>query len=512
MDRRAFLKLLGIASLGLVLPPGLLAQPAAGSELIQQEPSEKKNILIVILDALSAHHLSLHGYPRETMPNLSQLVQKAVVFNNHYSSGNFTSPGTASLLTGTLPWTHRALRHNGKVVEPYTRQNIFQAFPEYYRTVYTHNTLVAALFNQFAGSIQEYIPREKLFLSNDEIVSALFKNDYDIASLAWGRSLKKQDEGHAYSLYFSEMYRQFRKDIQDNIRKNFPLGIPFTNQDNFYLLEQAVEYMLGAFIELPQPFLAYYHLLPPHNPYNTRKDFYGRFQKDGYQPVRKPEHLFTQDIPEVQLDKQRRAYDEFILYADAEFGRLFEHLETAGMLENTWVVLTSDHGELFERGAAKHLTPLLNQAVIRIPLVIWEPGRTARLDVQQKTSAIDILPTLLQVTGQALPAWSEGHILPPYAEQSIDESEHPIFVVEAKSTPKDAPITAGSVAYIKDQYKLIDYFGYPELGESGELVELYDIENDPEELNNLAGSQKEVRDEYLGIIKTHLAEADQGYR
>jgi arylsulfatase A-like enzyme len=508
MDRRAFLKFLGIASLGLALPPSLLELTAAGSENAQPDATGKPNILIVILDALSADHLSLHGYPRETMPNLSQLVQKAVVFHNHYSGGNFTSPGTASLLTGTLPWTHRALRHNGKVVEPYPSQNIFQAFSGYYRTVYTHNTLVASLFNQFTDGIQEYIPREKLFLSNDEIVSTLFKRDYDIASLAWARTLKKQDEGHAYSLYFSEIYRQFRKDIQENIKKNFPLGIPFTNQDNYYLLEQAVEYMLGAFPELPKPFLAYYHLLPPHNPYNTRNDFYQRFRKDGYQPVRKTEHLFTQDIPEAQLDKQRQAYDEFILYADAEFGRLFQSLEASGMLENTWVVLTSDHGELFERGAAKHLTPLLNQAVIRIPLVIWEPGRTERLDVQQKTSAIDVLPTLLQVTGHPLPGWGEGHVLPPYA---ADNTEHPIFVVEAKSTPVNEPIRAGSVTYIKDRYKLIDYFGYPELDEGKDLVELYDIENDPEELNNLADTHKDIRDEYLSVVKRRLAEANKPY-
>jgi choline-sulfatase len=508
MNRRAFLKLLGIASLGLVLPPSLLELPAAGAEKGRPETSGKANVLIVILDALSALHLPLHGYPRETMPNLAQLLQNAVIFHNHYASGNFTSPGTASLLTGTLPWTHRALRHNGKVVEPYPGQNIFQAFPEYYRTVYTHNTLVASLFNQFAGGIQEYIPREKLFLSNDEVVNRLFHNDYDIASLAWGRALKKQDGGRAYSLYFSEMYRQFRQKIQENIRKNFPLGIPFTNQDNYYVMEQAVEYMLGAFPELPQPFLAYYHLLPPHNPYNTRADFYQRFQKDGYKPVRKPEHLFTQDIPEAQLDKQRQAYDEFILYADAEFGRLFQNLQASGMLENTWVVLTSDHGELFERGAAKHLTPLLNQAVIRIPLVIWEPGRRERLDVHQKTSAIDVLPTLLQVTGHPLPPWGEGHVLPPYR---VDNAENPIFVVEAKSTPKDRPITAGSVAYIKDQYKLIDYAGYPELEGGEDLVELYDIENDPEELTNLAETHKDIRDEYLSEVKRRLEQSNEPY-
>jgi arylsulfatase A-like enzyme len=515
MNRRAFLKLLGAASLGWLLPPQYLhpesksaaiPQQAEASSSVQNNRS-KLNILIIVLDALSATHLAQYGYARETMPNLSSFLDQAMVFHEHYSGGNFTSPGTGSLLTGVLPWTHRALNHNGKVVDPYIQQNLFEAFSDYYRISYTHNSLVNTLFKQFSHSIEQHIPREELFLSSDKLIDWLVKNDSDTAGVAWTRALKKQDEGYAYSLYFSELYQHFIKDVQE-YKKNFPFGVPVTNNDNYFLLEDVINYMMLSLPAAPQPFLAYYHLLPPHYPYNTRKDFYQAFRNDGYQALAKPRHLFDEGFSNDLLSKQRRFYDEFILFTDAEFGRLFQHLKSSGVLDNTWVILTSDHGELFERGVARHTTPLMYQAILRIPLFIWEPGRTARVDIHQKTSAIDILPTLLQVTGHPPVGWSEGKVLPPFDPQA---NERPILAVEAKTTPKNAPITTGSVAYIKDQYKLIHYFGYPELGEESELVELYDLEADPEELENLADREKGIKDEYLDTVKDGLAAANKSF-
>ncbi len=102
INRRDFLKLAGAISIGS-LAPQFLFKSGLGNLIGNQQ-----NVLIIILDAWSAHHLSLHGYPRETMPNLDKLTEKAIVYHNHYSAGNFTTPGTASLLSGVLPWTHRA--------------------------------------------------------------------------------------------------------------------------------------------------------------------------------------------------------------------------------------------------------------------------------------------------------------------------------------------------------------------------------------------------------------------
>ena len=77
-----------------------------------------------------------------------------------------------------------------------------------------------------------------------------------------------------------------------------------------------------------------------------------------------------------------------------------EYLKNTSILEDTWLILTSDHGERFERGSLKHFYYLMHNPVIQIPLVIFPPGQKDRVDNYSRTSAIDILSTLLHVTGQ----------------------------------------------------------------------------------------------------------------
>src|SRR6185437_395897 len=70
----------------------------------------RPNILLLTIDALSAQHMSLYGAARPTTPNLAAFAQQATTFDRAYADGNFTTPGIASILTGTRPWTHRALQ------------------------------------------------------------------------------------------------------------------------------------------------------------------------------------------------------------------------------------------------------------------------------------------------------------------------------------------------------------------------------------------------------------------
>ena len=65
------------------------------------------------------------------------------------------------------------------------------------------------------------------------------------------------------------------------------------------------------------------------------------------------------------------------------------------MLDDTYVIVTSDHGEMFERGIRGHVTPTLYEPVIRVPLLIAKPGQREREDVYAPTSCVDLLPTLL---------------------------------------------------------------------------------------------------------------------
>ena len=474
-------------------------QPAAG---------DSRNILIVAFDAFSAYHLPTYGYDRETTPNIARLAERAIVYHNHFSSGNFTTPGTASMLTGVLPWTHRAFEIHNRTAQAFAAKNIFSAFADYHRIAYSHNPLVNTFFDQFQASLDDYIPVDRLLLTTDGLISALFHNDEDISSLSWARTVKRdENEGYSYSLFFSELYQKLQADRIRKVSQSYPLGLPYIRVDNYFVLEDAIDY-LGAQVDgLPQPFLGYFHFIPPHYPYRPHQDFVGRFKNDGYSPANKPEDLFSADKTPEYLLKLRAQYDEYILNLDHEFGRFFQRLDDSGLLENTFVLLTSDHGELFERGILGHSTPVLYQPVIRVPLMIFEPGRTQRLDVHDLTSAVDILPTLLHLAAKPPASWTEGLVLPPFASPP---PERTIYVMEARNTDLQAPLTEATLVQIKGRYKLMYFFGYPELHGS-ERIELYDIESDPEELNDLSSAQPDLVNKLLNELKSKLAEVNQPY-
>jgi arylsulfatase A-like enzyme len=447
------------------------------------------------------------------MPNLGRLAERAVVYHNHYAGGNFTVPGTASLLTGTLPWTHRAFNHGGQVDETFVKRSLFNAFDNFYRLAYSHNPRANGILRQFKRALDELVPRSKLFLKDDSIVpTTLFENDDDIATVSWLRAMKSEDDGFSYSLYFSHLLYAL-EEHQDRkiseLQAQFPTGLPRVFTDSYYMLEDAIEWFGNRIKEVPNPFVCYLHFMPPHAPYKTHRDFYGRFKQDGWVPEPKPLDLFFEidDINKVLA--RRKSYDEFILYADRELARFFDYLESSDLLDNTAVILTSDHGEMFERGISGHTTPVLYEPVIRIPLMIFEPGRKTRMDVHIPTSAVDVLPTMLHVAGQQPAAWTEGVVLPPYSS-TYPGQDRSIYVLEAKKNGKYAPLRIATAALIRGWYKLMYSFGYEELG-GEERIELYDVRNDPEEMVNLYKTKNGTARELLYELKAKLAEVNEPY-
>ena len=204
-----------------------------------------------------------------------------------------------------------------------------------------------------------------------------FSDDHDIATVSWNRALKQSDDGFSYSLIFSQIHDYFKKDKLEKLEKttsDFPRGLPNYDGIAYFTLDDGINGVVEVLDNNLQPFLGYFHFLPPHNPFKTRVDFNNIFKDDGYNPPIKPDHIFLGDSSNTDILKKRRLYDEFILYVDSEFARLYHLLESDGVLENTYLILTSDHGEMFERGILGHMTPSLHQPVINIPLVIFPPG------------------------------------------------------------------------------------------------------------------------------------------
>ena len=502
INRRDFLRLAGMLPLSLAAPRWMQSLPAAAGQ---------KNVIVVVFDAFSAFNISLYGYQRDTTPNLDRLAKRAIVYHNHYAGSNFTTSGTASLLTGTLPWTHRALRPKDLVAQPFALKNVFGIFEDYFRLAYTHNGWANILLEQFESRMNELVPWKSLFLgSYDTFVESLFAKDQDIASVSWTRNLNLEQDGYAYSLFISHLYEVLQANSFGDLKRLFPRGLPSTGDvGTYFLLERAVDWIGQRLVHVPQPFFGYFHLLPPHGPYNTELEFYNHFRGDGLKVQNKPPDVFTEEVSDETLFKRRTEYDEFILYVDREFGRFYDELDKAGLLENTWVVLTSDHGEMFERGISAHSTNALYEPVVRIPLLIFEPGRETGVDIHDATSAADVLPTLAQVTGHAVPAWTEGAVLPPFATTAPDPNRH-VYVVRAAKNPENAPLTQASTMLVKGRYKLLYFFGYQDRGVE-DLVKLFDLEADAEEMVDLSSSHKDVAAEMLGELKSRLDEVNKPY-
>ena len=494
VGRRSFLKLLATLPLLGVQGPRTIAGTQA-----QARNSDAPNVLILVFDALSAGHVPLYGYRRDTTPNLARFAERATVYHRHYAAGNYTTPGVASILTGTYPWSHRAfhLYGSGMLGERFRTKNLFGALAEqgYHTFAYTHNPSANTLLYQLRESIDHFKKTRDLCLTDDEFSDLLFANDYDAAY--WSEWHTLHDEESPPSSLFLSLVNRLRaesraKQVSRQYNDIYPGGKVPRFQTVSLVLEQAIDWLIAQASNAPQPYLGYVHVLPPHAPYRARSEFKGIF-RDGWTPEVKPSHPFSMGATDDRLQRWRRFYDEYLASADAEFGRLYDFLAQTGALDNMYLVVTSDHGEMFERGIWGHMTETLYEPAIRVPLLISKPGQRQREDVHTPTSCVDLLPTLLRVAGQPLQDWSEGQVLPHFGSQ--DDSDHrSIFSVEAKNNPMRAPLTEGTVTLIKGPYKLIHYFGYPGYEDA---YEFYDLASDPEELDDLSGGSiaAELRNE-----------------
>ncbi|HSB02462.1 MAG TPA: sulfatase-like hydrolase/transferase, partial [Anaerolineales bacterium] len=470
----------------------------------------KPNILIFVFDAMSAQHLSLYGYARKTTPNLEKFAEHASVYHRHYSAGNFTTTGTASMLTGMYPWTHRAFTFRGMVERTLAERNLFHLIGnEYTRLAFTQNQWADILLSQFDMDLESHLPCDAysqadltLFQSGDLPRDRAM--DYyvfqDFLSL---RTLEPHPFPGSLLIGSAELSKVLTSDRNNNISAEYPRGLP--NVYDFSYENASILGGIGQLVQdsLPQssPYLGYFHLWSPHGPYNARKEFVGIFQDDLKFPS-KPRHpLAGDDFSEEETRRNHLEYDELIAELDAEFGRVISDLESSGVLQNSYVIVTSDHGELFERGEIGHASALMYAPVTQIPLLISAPGQQARTDFHSLTSNLDLVPTLAQIAGQETPDWAEGRLLPGFG--GSEDASRSIFSMVAKDNAAFRPIQHGTFALMKGPHELFFFTGYPD---HPDAFELYNLQEDPDELQDLfskdINTASQMKDELLEAINT----------
>jgi len=483
LSRRDFLKLIALSSAGMAASS---AYPYVES---LHQSSGKPNILIFVLDAMSARHMSLYGYQRDTTPNLTRFASRANVYHAHYSTANFTSPGTATLLSGLHPWNHRAINLGGLVREDLVDHNIFRLIgDEYYKVAFTQNTWADILLRQYKGDLDVHIPAASFSyktirpmfspsIPSDQITTYYAFDEF----LSFNYKLFNPLPGSLFLGSFSVFNEQALKEFEKP-SDEYPFGVPsnefffyFHNDEVFAGVSEAIQNSINPL----RPVFGYFHLFAPHGAYCPRKEFVGIFPEINV-PYKPSHPLSIMQLPPETLYEYRKHYDEYIANVDFEFGKMMDAFEKVGILENSYIVVTSDHGQLFERGEFSSGTYLLYDPVIHIPLLISSPGQEERLDVFSPTSSVDVLPTLLSLAGTDIPGELDRRILPGLGGR--EDFQRSIFAVEAKANSAFKPLNKATITLMKEGKKLIYYTGYPQYPEA---FELYDLVEDIEETEDL---------------------------
>jgi arylsulfatase A-like enzyme len=202
----------------------------------------------------------------------------------------------------------------------------------------------------------------------------------------------------------------------------------------------------------------------------------------------------VKELPEAERQFIEANYDGQVAAMDEALGALLDGLRARGRYENALVIVTADHGEfLGEHGQMGHIGQMLYEPVLHVPLVVKFPGAARpRGRRDNPVQLVDVLPTVLAVTGASGPADIQGHALPDVDHPSFAEEDIDPFLVARYGAQYDRSIR---VLY-DGTYKLIRT-------SRGEHM-LFDLARDPEERTDLAATEPERASVLLRRLESTL--------
>ncbi len=226
------------------------------------------------------------------------------------------------------------------------------------------------------------------------------------------------------------------------------------------------------------PFYLHVESFSPHELWDPHDDYYRLYMKKDYKGPRliQPPAV-TKALSELEVEHARSLYFGLVSMVDAWMGRLLDKVESLGLMQNTVIALTADHGTMMgEQGQLHKGEERIRVQVTHVPLIVYDPranynGRKVRGFVQHT----DILPTVLDLLGLKPPARVTGESLAP--------------MLAGKARPRDAVITGWGVhaAVRTPEWNLITTWMGPRRPD-----QLYDVRKDPEELTNVAAKNPGV--------------------
>ena len=406
--------------------------------------TSEPNVLMIVADTLRADHLDAYGHDRETAPHLTRLAEQGALFEDCVTQATWTKVSFPSFMTGLYPTTHGVRSMPDRL--PASAVTLAESFREAgYATL---GISAIGFHGRFTNLHQGY----EVF-----------------------------HESGSHDGYHDES-----KDYVDRL-------IPWLDR------HQDI------------PFFAVLHVSDPHSPFEplapydrlwTEADGAQFFEesKEKVKPKIKDPLMkrfvmpTTDELAEAEVDvdafvaHEKGWYDGSIRAMDVEVGRVIEHLEGLNLLEETVIVFLSDHGEGFlEHDKHWHGNSVYGE-LGQVPLVLRGPGVPAGLRIDSTVESVDVLPTLLELAGIALPEGVQGHSLKPLLDGGSWRPQ-PAFMLKGTFGDDMSAEEPVQFAIVTEEWKLVEN-RHPDW--DAPTRELYDHRTDKLDQNDVAAEHPEV--------------------
>lgn len=438
--------------------------------------SSQPNILFVQVDQLTANSLRAYGDGVCHSPNLDRLAETGVVFETAYCNFPLCAPSRFSMAAGQLCSTIGAYDNAAEMPA---------SIP-----TYAHYLRAAGYQTALSGKMH-FIGPDQYHGFETRLTPDLYPADFSWVP-NWGNEGKRDTNDSRGVLISGVCERSVQIDFDENVTF------------------QAIQHLYNiARSDDKRPFFLQVSYTHPHEPYLCRREFWDLYEGvdiplPAVDAMSEQEHdphsvrlLKDFGMLDVRFDDEdvrraRRAYYGSISYIDSMIGKILDTLEAIGARENTAIIFASDHGEMLgERGMwfKKHFF----EAALRVPLLLNAPWINPQR-VREFASLVDLLPTFMGLASgtpwQSDTEALEGVDLTRYLDREAGPPERAVF---AEYLAEATPVPIFMVR--QGRYKLISS------SHDGNI--LYDIETDPLERNNIAGTadHAQAEDRLMAIVR-----------
>ena len=421
----------------------------------------RPNVLIVMVDQLNGTLFPDGPANWLRTPALKDLAARSARFVNAYTASPLCAPGRASFMSGQMP----------------RRTRVYDNAAEFASAIptYAHHLRRAGYATSLSGKMH-FVGPDQLHGFEERLTTDIYPADF-----GWTPDFRKP--GERIDWWYHNMGSVTGAGVAE-----------ITNQmeydDEVAHFAEAKLYDLARGRD-DRPWCLTVSFTHPHDPYVARRRFWDLYddcdhlepevpaipfeEQDAHsQRIFRANDWLSYKITTEHIRRSRRAYFANISYLDEKIGRLLDVLERCRMAENTVIVFVSDHGDMLgERGLWFKMS--FYEGSSRVPLMIAGPGiRVGRIDVP--ISTVDVCPTLAELAGVSLDEiapWTDGESVVGLANGG--ERTAPV-AIEYAAEASYAPMVSLRSGRWKYNRCVLD----PD--------QLFDLENDPHELTNLAGS------------------------